>query len=373
MLTPSCLQIVQIRIDEEKERTTFMVRLGGNEMRDGGDLKDGARERPTLKTIAFMTGLGITTVSRALKDAPDIGADTKERVRIVARQLGYQPNRAGVRLRTGKTNVIALVLSIEEELMGFTNHIVFGISEVLTGTPYHLVITPHASARDPMVPIRYILDTGSADGVIISRTEPNDPRVALMEERGMPFATHGRTNMGIVHPYHDYDNETFAREAVRRLVARGRKNIAIILPEGHLSYTGHSIKGYRDGLSLHGARSVPFDSVTVESPLTAIHDATRALMAGPDAPDGLISMAGGCTIAMVAGLEAAGKKLGRDVDLVSKQNSDLLKWIRPEIIAVNEDIRAAGMELARAVLASIGGAAPESLQTLYQPSFAEDA
>ncbi|MEK1926928.1 MAG: LacI family DNA-binding transcriptional regulator, partial [Rhizobium giardinii] len=58
------------------------------------------QERPTLKTIAFMTGLGITTVSRALKDAPDIGAETKERVRLVAKQVGYQPNRAGVRLRT---------------------------------------------------------------------------------------------------------------------------------------------------------------------------------------------------------------------------------------------------------------------------------
>ena len=39
---------------------------------------------------------------------------------MVARQLGYQPNRAGVRLRTGKTNVIALVLSIDEEIMGFS-------------------------------------------------------------------------------------------------------------------------------------------------------------------------------------------------------------------------------------------------------------
>ena len=339
-------------------------------MSEGLGVQEQSRERPTLKPIAFITRLGITTVSRALKDAPDIGADTKERVRLVARQIGYQPNRAGVRLRTGKTNVIALVLSIEEELMGFTNHMVFGISEVLTGTPYHLVITPHASARDPMVPIRYILDTGSADGVIISRTEPNDPRVALMTERGMPFATHGRTNMGIVHPYHDFDNEAFAREAVRRLVERGRRHIAIILPDAHLSYTAHSIKGYRDGLSLYDARPVLFDSVTVESPLTAIHDATRALMSGPNAPDGLISMAGGCTIAMVAGLEAAGKVLGRDVDLVSKQNSDLLKWIRPEIIAANEDIRASGAELARAVLASINRASPESLQTLQQPVFA---
>ena len=44
--------------------------------------------RPTLKTIAFMTGLGVTTVSRALKDAPDIGEETKKRVKLVARQVG---------------------------------------------------------------------------------------------------------------------------------------------------------------------------------------------------------------------------------------------------------------------------------------------
>ena len=169
----------------------------------------GARERPTLKTIAYMTGLGITTVSRALKDAPDIGAETKERVRLVASQLGYQPNRAGIRLRTGKTNVIALVLSIEEELMGFTSQMVFGISEVQAGTQYPLVLTPHPHQKDPMVPVSYILDTASADGVIISRIAPDDPRVRLMTERNMPFSTHGPTDMGIVHPFHDFDNEAY--------------------------------------------------------------------------------------------------------------------------------------------------------------------
>jgi LacI family transcriptional regulator len=75
-----------------------------NKQKPGGKAPATVPERPTLKTIAFMTGLGVTTVSRALKDAPDIGAETKERVRMVASQLGYQPNRAGVRLRTGKTS-----------------------------------------------------------------------------------------------------------------------------------------------------------------------------------------------------------------------------------------------------------------------------
>nr|WP_316654554.1 LacI family transcriptional regulator [uncultured Gellertiella sp.] len=341
----------------------------GNRPDDQNGIRPVERARPTLKTIAFMTGLGITTVSRALKDAPDIGADTKERVRLVARQIGYQPNRAGVRLRTGKTNVIALVLSIEEEMMGFTNHIVFGISEVLTGTPYHLVVTPHASARDPLVPINYILDTGSADGVIISRTEPNDARVRLMTERGMPFATHGRTSMGILHPFHDYDNESFAREAVARLARRGRGRIAILQPPPSLTYSSHSARGFRDAIAGHGLAALPFDTVTVESPLNDVRDATAVMMSGPNPPDGIVSMSGSCTVAMVAGLEAAGKRLGRDVDLVSKQNSDLLRWIRPDIMVANEDVRAAGTELARAVLASIRGEDPSSLQTLYQPVF----
>jgi LacI family transcriptional regulator len=78
-------------------------------------------ERPTLKTIAFMTGLGLSTVSQALKDGPDISRATKERVQLVAKQIGYRPNRAGVRLRTGKTNVIALVLNTKEEGMGLVS------------------------------------------------------------------------------------------------------------------------------------------------------------------------------------------------------------------------------------------------------------
>jgi len=332
---------------------------------------DPLRERPTLKTIAFMTGLGITTVSRALKDAPDIGADTKERVRMVARQLGYQPNRAGVRLRTGKTNVIALVLSVEEEVMGLTSNLVFGISEILNETSYHLVVTPHSNSRDPMVPIRYILDTGSADGVIISRIEPNDPRARLLTERGVPFATHGRSDMGLVHPYHDFDNETFAREAVERLAARGRKRIAILMPPSQLTFYAHTRAGFLAGLKATGAEEIALTGVSIDSRLKVIRDACEALMRQPDAPDGFISCSGNSSIAVIAGIEAAGKKLGTDIEMVSKQSSAILNWIRPEIITMNEDIRLAGRELAKAVIGGIGGADPKTLQSISSPSWSQ--
>ena len=162
-----------------------------------------------------MTGLAVTTVSRALKDAPEIGEETRRRVQLVARQVGYRPNRAGVRLRTGKTNVISLVLNTEEQISGFVSDMIYGISEQLAQTPYHLIVTPYSRNNDPLEPVRYVVETGSADGIIISRTEPDDKRVRYLLERGFPFATHGRTAIGTPHAFHDFDNHAFAREAVR--------------------------------------------------------------------------------------------------------------------------------------------------------------
>ena len=85
-------------------------------------------------------------------------------------------------------------------------------------------------------------------------------------------------------------------------------------------------------------------------------------------PDGFVSSAASATLAVVAGIEDAGFKLGRDVDVVSKQSSDLLHLFRPELLVVNEDFRLAGSQLARSILGLINGAAPGSLQSLSVPS-----
>jgi len=68
------------------------------------------RSKPTLRTIAEITGLAVTTVSRALSDAPQISIETRKRVREVADQIGYSPDRAAQRLKTGRTNVIGVLL-----------------------------------------------------------------------------------------------------------------------------------------------------------------------------------------------------------------------------------------------------------------------
>ncbi len=113
--------------------------------------------------------------------------------------------------------------------------------------------------------------------------------------------------------------------------------------------------------------------VTSETSLTEVRAYTERMMRSSEPPDGIISVSGSSSIAMMAGIEAAGKKVGRDIDLVSKQATDILNWIRPEINTANEDIRQAGRELAKALMASISGADPASLQSIAQPVWPERA
>jgi LacI family transcriptional regulator len=323
--------------------------------------------RPTLKTIAFMTGLAVTTVSRALKDAPDIGEDTRRRVQLVARQVGYRPNRAGVRLRTGKTNVISLVLNTDDQLMGFISDIIYGVSAELAETPYHLILTPYSGRNDPMDPVRYVVETHSADGIIISQTQPGDPRVKYLAEHGFPFATHGRTDMGLEHPWHDFDNFAFARLAVDRLAAAGRKRLALLAPSSALTYHRHMVGGFAEGIADNGLTEVPFRNAWVDQPLEEIGRQATLLMERSSRPDGIVCGSGTAAFALVKAIEQCGLALGREVDLVTKQSTQLVRMFRPELLAVNEDFRLAGRELARAVTGQIAGAPVRSLQTLAVP------
>lgn len=327
--------------------------------------------RPTLKTIAFMTQLGVTTVSRALKDAPEIGLETRRRVQLVAKQVGYRPNRAGVRLRTGKTNVISLVLDTDEQIMGFISEMIAGVSEALASTPYHLILTPYSRSRDRMDPVRYLVETGSADGVIISRIEPDDPRVRYMLERGIPFATHGRTELAAAHPFHDFDNHAFAGLAVRELVRRDRTKLALLSPPLALTYHHHTANGFAEALTESGATGVPFNAVNIDSSMDQIRRCTAELMRRKNRPDGIISSAAAATLAVVAGIEDAGMTVGREVDVVSKQSTPLLHLFRPAILVVNEDFRLAGRELARSVLGWIDGRDPGTLSSLSVPDTVE--
>lgn len=292
----------------------------------------------------------------------------------LARQLCYRPNRAGLRLRTGKTNVISLVLDTHEQVGSFISEMIFGITEALADTPYHLTVTPYSSLKDSMKPVRYLVETASVDGIIISRIEPDDERVRYMIEHGMPFATHGRTFAGLQHAFHDFDNENFARIAVQRLAKLGRRRIALLAPPAELSFHDHMRRGFKLGLAEHGLEEVPFDHVTNDNTIQELRLAIREVYRQKAAPDGIINSSGGISgtggalLAIVAGLADAGAVAGREVDIVTKQLYKDVPLVREEYHIVHEDVREAGRDLARSLIGVIEGEPVSRFQKLAVPT-----
>ncbi|NRB14478.1 MAG: LacI family DNA-binding transcriptional regulator [Rhizobiales bacterium] len=323
--------------------------------------------RPTLKDIAYITGLGVTTVSRALNDAPDIGKATKARVRLVAQQIGYRPNRAGVRLRTGKTNVISIILNTEEEVMGMTASMLNGLAKAIGETTYHLVLTPYNLDQDPLDPVKYVVETGSADGIILSRTQPNDPRVRYLTEQKFPFVTHGRTNMGLEHAYFDYDNQAYAASAVAALTARGRQQIGLIAPPNFMTYSTHMLEGLHTELEKHNLVEVPIRNINTDSTANQIEAEILRIMMSKQPLDGIICASPHSAMAAIAAVETSGRVIGKDVDIVAKETFDLLNRFRPDLIVFEESFKSAGYALGKMVISIINGDEPSKHQMLENP------
>jgi LacI family transcriptional regulator len=218
-----------------------------------------------------------------------------------------------------------------------------------------------------MEPIRYLVETERADGIILNQTKPDDPRIRFMTERGFPFAAHGRTDMGLDHPYFDFDNEAFGRVALRALAKRGRKRLLLIAPPRAHLYARHMIYGFSDEAALHGLPFELADRVTSDSGGEKIEAAVTQRFTAPNPPDGIL--VGSTTAAMSAiyGAERTGRVLGRDFDVVAKEAIAVLRRFREDIIIVPEDVGRAGDFLARALVATIEKRDPVDRQGLEVP------
>ena len=325
------------------------------------------RERPTLKTIAQLSGLAVTTVSRALGDAPDISAETKRKVREIADSVGYTPNRAGVRLRTGRTNVIALVLEAEPDGLNMTSRMIASIARALAGTPYHLVMTPEMPGRTPLDAVRYIVETRSADAVIINRIQPEDSRVEYLRKQRFPFVTHGRTIWAAEHAYFDYDNRAYGRIAVETLARHGRSHLLLLAPPQDQSYANDMIDGAFAAAADLGISVTLAEEMTSDSGESAIrHGIARSIAAHPEF-DALISASPNGAMVATASLEATGRVIGKDFDVFSKETIPFLKLFRPQILTLVEDIQKAGEFLAKAAVHEIATLGKHHMQMLDCP------
>ena len=332
------------------------------------------RTKPTLRTVAEKSGFAVTTVSRALAGDEKIAKSTRETVGRIAEEVGYVPDRAARRLRTGRTMVVSLLINPDHEFLGFTDELIAGLGAALRGTGYSMNVIPDIITANRVEAVEHILRNNLADGLIFSRTECFDPRVRLLMEHDFPFVTHGRTEFSTPHPYVDYDNEIFAREAVNYLAGQGRKKLGIILPDAHYTFSQHLRYGFRSGVRNHGLEYEIPDQVSMDTPISGLVSYLRERWLQPDRPDGYVCVGEDMAMITVSTIIDMGMVPGREIGVATKQASPIFDLFRPRVPSVKEDVRDAGRVMGELLLRRMAGEGPADLNFLAEPmgSFESD-
>ncbi len=330
--------------------------------------------RPTLKTLARHLDLSVTTVSRALKDGPEVRPDTIARVKAAASDLGYVPDLKGVKLRTGRTyTVYAMLAAPRADEVGDAGSVALmhGIHETLDGGPYSLTAIPLLPGMDDLAAVRRVVDGRLADGVILDLTRPQDLRVKVLLEHDLPLVTFGRTELFSPHPYFDIDNEHAAHQATSFLAGRGHRRIALIDPRLEYLFARQRRAGYRRALAEVG---LEFDESLVSNRDLGAAESRRAVLVicGRDRPPtGFVCANEVSTLGVLAGLRDAGLRVGADVDVVSRDGTMLTDYLTPPISTCYYSLHEVGQRLATTLLRRIDGEPPDALQQVVQTTLIE--
>jgi len=205
----------------------------------------------TLKNIAKEIGVSISTVSKALKDNPEISEDTRQKIKAFAKLYNYKPNNIALSLKNRKTKTIGVI--IPEIVHYFFTTVISGIEEVANQRGYNVIIGLSNESFQKEVINMEMLANGSIDGFILSVSKETQLLKDFhhLEEtinQGMPIVMFDRTINEILCDKVIVDDSEGAKNAVLKLIDLGCKDVAIITTEDHVNVGKLRTKGYKMAL-----------------------------------------------------------------------------------------------------------------------------
>jgi LacI family transcriptional regulator len=195
--------------------------------------------RPTITDVAKKSGVSKTTVSVILNKSPAsqrVSAETQQRVRKVAEQMGYRPNWRARALSNQKTHTIGVLYTPPMPIVIRGNYegIMIGINEVLSARGYHLLFVPLGENPDEWGSV--LLDQRMDGCLVLSRLR--EPLPALLKKGRMPVTlinAYPNQNLHAVIA----DDYNGAKESTRHLLGLGHRDIVFLLSQQPKHYSIH--------------------------------------------------------------------------------------------------------------------------------------
>ena len=203
-----------------------------------------------LKDIALRGGVSVMTVSKVLRNAPDISADTKTRIKLLAQQMGYVPDSTAQSLRTRTSRFLGVVIpSITNPVFART---VLAIEERAHDLGFEIILahTLNLEAREEACIQRLL--SRRVDGLFISpvyRLRPEAPIYQALQARGVPVVILGHA-APFCRQFVSVETEDLlaSYSATRYLLDAGHRRIAFFSGPHAAPWAQERFEGYRRAL-----------------------------------------------------------------------------------------------------------------------------
>ncbi|MFA9390788.1 MAG: LacI family DNA-binding transcriptional regulator [Prolixibacteraceae bacterium] len=243
----------------------------------------------TIKDIARELGISPSTVSRALKDHPDISTETKKAVNELAKKLNYQPNAIALSLKHSKSFTIGVI--IPETVHYFFSTVISGIEDIAYDAGYNIMICQSNELYDREKSNANMLYSNRVDGLLVSLAKETTDfsHFKSFQANNIPVVCFDRATSELNCDQIVIDDYAAAFKIVSYLIERGHKNLVHLAAPQHMDIGFNRRKGFEDALKKHG---LPFSDkqVILADKFEMAASVVEKLIESGQLPDGIFAV-----------------------------------------------------------------------------------
>lgn len=289
----------------------------------------------TIKDIARELGISPSTVSRALKDHPDISKDTKRLVNDLAAKLNYKPNLIALSLRSQRSNIIGVI--IPEIVHYFFSSVISGIEEVANANGYSVMIIQSLENYEKEKASCETLVNGIIDGLLmsVSKETVDYGHIRRVEDEGIPIVFFDRSLEESSSDRVIIDDFSGAYQAIEHLIIQGRRKIVHFKGPlnrliGQNRLNGY-IKAMRDnGVVIDQNLIIPCD--TFEGAVVE----TQKLIDSKVKFDAIFTVNDFTAVGVMKTLQKNGIRIPKDVSIVGFGDDQVAKMVEPSLTTIKQ-------------------------------------
>jgi DNA-binding LacI/PurR family transcriptional regulator len=310
------------------------------------------RRLPTLEVVAELAGVSRATVSRVVNGSPKVSPEVVVAVNKAISALGYVPNRAARTLVTRRTDTIVLIMHERPDTVfedPFFANVLRGVNAAMSSTDLQLVLLHARGEQRRERALRYVCN-GHVDGALLISLHGDDPMPTAIMAAGIPIVAMGRPLSARRADYVDADNEGGGREAVRHLVAAGRRRLATVAGPLDMSAGVDRLRGYVDatraGALQDAASRVAYGDFTEG----AGYREMKILLEQTPEIDGVFVASDLMGIGALRALHDLGRRVPDDVAIVGFDDAPLASYADPPLTTIRQPVELLGQEMVRLLL-----------------------